>query len=796
MSGDDDIGPSKTTQVSSLDFGDPLYLHASDTSTTSLISLKLKGTENYNVWSRAMTLALQTKNKFGFVDGSYIKSQTDNVLMLQWDRCNSVVLSWILKSISEELFSGQVFAKSAQTVCEELKENGSGNFTVSDYYHKLNALWKQFDALVKSPTCVCDANKEFKTHNDLIKLMQFLMGLDESYAYKLGHTIDRCYEIVGYPHGWVKKADPKPVMSNNSVSNINTTESVSQPFNAEKISQLMSLLHNQSTQGNAHANMAGSFLNCNVVFNSKFDTFFKSNGTINNGFNDKWIIDSGETRHMTGSCEGLVNVFDVSKLNMTVGHPNGTLAKITNIGNLQLSKNFILKDVLVIPGYCVNLLSVNKLLKDYNMFIGFTSGNCFIQDLDLKKVVGIGNAVDGLYLFDKGNGIVSNKSSMSPSLNDKCYGSANLWHSRLGHPSTHVLKILKDRIGVNPDSAGDVCEIFHKAKQSRDPFPLSDHTSSKIGDLIHLDVWGPYKVNSYGGFKSFLTIVDDNSRAMWVYLLKTKIDVFDNILCFVNLIKTLSLMLRLPSSVLHGKSPFEMIYDSVPNLFHMRVFGCLCFASTLYNSDKFCSKSEKCVFLGYSNVKKGYKLLSLESKTILFSRDVKSYETIFPYNPKSKNNNISSDNDHTNSFESVIFEPNTSQSPNDDGGDNTEEDSGSDHDPIKTSEEEIEIHGTSSTTSSSSENDPGQSNTDHGSINEPSGNPDNLRRSSRTRTFPSKFNDYYVNFKVRYPMSNYCNYLGMHDDVKCFSATLNKAVEPHSYEEACKNPKWVEAMNN
>ncbi|XP_071704377.1 uncharacterized protein [Rutidosis leptorrhynchoides] len=436
-----------------------------------------------------MTLALHTKNKFGFVDGSCKKSKTDNVLMLQWDRCNSVVLSWILNSISDELYCGQVFAQSAQTVWEELKEtydkiDGSvtfnlhqklnsltqGNSTVSNYYHKLNALWKQFDALVKLPTCVCEANKEFKTHNDLIKLMQFLMGLDESYSSvrsnillidplpsvktafaivsreeshrtssqtsssgsvknqnsaflvsktfdnkrrigyapnpnlkctkckRLGHTIERCYEIVGYPPGWVKRNDTKSTVSNNSVPAMNTSDNSSHPFSSEQISQLMSLLHDQSTQGNVHANMA---------------------------------------------C-----------------HPNGTLAKITKIGNLHLTNNCVLKDVLVIPGYYVNLLSVNKLSKDYPMFIGFTSNNCFIQDLDLRKVVGVGNEVGGLLL---------------------------------GHPATQVLKLLKNSIGINPNSDSDVCDVCHKAKQSRDPFPLSDHTSSKIGELVHLDVWGPYR---------------------------------------------------------------------------------------------------------------------------------------------------------------------------------------------------------------------------------------------------------------------------------------------------------------
>ena len=30
----------------------------------------------------------------------------------------------------------------------------------------------------------------------------------------------------------------------------------------------------------------------------------------------------------------------------------------------------------------------------------------------------------------------------------------------------------------------------------------------------------------------------------------------------------------------------------------------------------------------------------------------------------------------------------------------------------------------------------------------------------------------------------------------CFATNLNKCVEPKSYEEAAKDPKWYEAMNN
>jgi hypothetical protein len=69
---EDDVTP--VTLISKLDISHPLHLHPNDSATLTVISIKLKGIENYNVWSCAMLLALEGKNKTGFIDGTCRRS--------------------------------------------------------------------------------------------------------------------------------------------------------------------------------------------------------------------------------------------------------------------------------------------------------------------------------------------------------------------------------------------------------------------------------------------------------------------------------------------------------------------------------------------------------------------------------------------------------------------------------------------------------------------------------------------------------------------------------------------------
>lgn len=116
-----------------------------------------------------------------------------------------------------------------------------------------------------------------------------------------------------------------------------------------------------------------------------------------------------------------------------------------------------------------------------------------------------------------------------------CFVSSQLWHNRLGHPADQVLVVLKEQLNLGNETCSP-CEMCHMTKRTRERFSLSDHKSKFLGELVHLDVWGPYRVPIKEGFKYFLTFVDDYTRVVWVYLLKTKCDVSDYVISFYNLL--------------------------------------------------------------------------------------------------------------------------------------------------------------------------------------------------------------------------------------------------------------------
>ncbi|GJR80268.1 retrovirus-related pol polyprotein from transposon TNT 1-94 [Tanacetum coccineum] len=692
------------------------------------------------------------------------------------------------------------------------------------------------------------------------------------------HPPERCWEKVGYPswHPKFKQSKLKgntgngskgyPVVKGGQYNRkiAATAEGANIMFTPQQFQQLMKNLPKFDLQGNNsdeeldHSFAAGKF--CLLAAASLLVNY--------------WIFDTGATDHITPILQNLINAIKLlfsPKINL----PNGITSAITHTGTVKLNTNLVLKDTLVVPSFKFSLLSVPKLTKDSNCFVTFYPKFCVVQDLTTKKVLALGKERAGLYLLLNiplksidarlqslmvstcaSASFLSYPASFASMLNKAittCNQSYSLWHLRLGHISDSKLKHVSGISNSNDKTNIVSCLSCPMAKFTKLPYNLSESHALDIFELIHIDIWGPYKVETNGSKKYFLTIVDDCSRVTWTYLLTHKSDSFtvlksfisfvskqfdkhvktvrsDNALEFVKgpchsyltehgivhqtscvdrpqqnarverkhrhileiaralrfhshlplhywgdcVITATYLINRMPSSVLQNKTPYEALMKHVPKYDHLRVFGCFAMASNPSRvSDKFSLRGVPCVFLGYPQHKKGYKLVNLLDQTTFVSRDVTFYEDIFPYSSASI---------------SKFLKPLPCILP---------------HSPNPISFDEF-ISTTTSQSGASNESVPITSHEDNSNDQREPVTTDNqasssvnsapVRKSSRPSKPPTWVKDYVTKLS-HVSMANQVCTPQLHSQFQDFICALVSTSDPCKFKDAVQDSAWCEAMN-
>ena len=71
-----------------------------------------------------------------------------------------------------------------------------------------------------------------------------------------------------------------------------------------------------------------------------------------------------------------------------------------------------------------------------------------------------------------------------------------------------------------------LCEACISGKNHKVPFVKESWRAKFPLKLVHTDVCGPMNILSVGGNKYFLTFIDDFSSKTWIYILKSKDEVF------------------------------------------------------------------------------------------------------------------------------------------------------------------------------------------------------------------------------------------------------------------------------
>ncbi|KAD4178102.1 hypothetical protein E3N88_26693 [Mikania micrantha] len=415
-----------------------------------------------------------------------------------------------------------------------------------------------------------------------------------------------------------------------------------------------------------------------------------------------WVLDSGCSFHMTFLKDSFC---DLEMKDMgTVKLGDDRACKVLGVGDVMLKLNngseVKLQSVRYVPDLKRCLISMGTLEKE-GMYVCFKDGKAKVIKGSMVWFTGSrkGNNIymlDGGAIFDKALNVVK--------VNDT---PAQLWHKRLGHISQHGMKEL-DKQGVFGNLSNceiGFCETCILGKAHKVWFGRNTTKTKGLLDYIHADLWGPSRQITLGGARYFLSIMDDRSRRVWVYLLKCKSEAFvrfvewktlvekqterkvkklrtdnglefcsadfngfckkegiarhltvpgtpqqnglvermnrtllDRVRCMLQnsglprsfwgeAVTTAAYLInRSPSSALNKMTPIEVWSGKKGSYHHLRVFGSLAYAQV--SQGKLEPRAQKCVFLGYPEGIKGYRLWRLENSKAIVSRDVTFNEDI------------------------------------------------------------------------------------------------------------------------------------------------------------------------
>ncbi|WVZ08647.1 hypothetical protein V8G54_021993 [Vigna mungo] len=334
-----------------------------------------------------------------------------------------------------------------------------------------------------------------------------------------GHTIDECFKKHGYPPGHKLH---RPVMVNNAAtSNTEGPIDHTQVSESNQYQHLIDLLQQQTQLGSStttsHINQIGTTFSPNTSFIGNVLPISHVTNHVT------WIIDSGASDHVSSS----LNLYSSYKTidPVTVKLPNGQQTIASYSGTMQINDSLCISNVLYLPQFNFNLISVSKLTTVHNCQLIFLDNQCFIQDRHSKRMIGIVDAQDGLYTLK------TFVSSINTTICNK--EAIDIWHYRLGHPSHDRLHVMQQLYPVINFDHSFICTPCHMAKQRKPSFPISTSHASSIFSLLHVDIWDPCAATSIHGHKYFLTIVDDFSRYVWVFPLISKVETQSHLQSFI-----------------------------------------------------------------------------------------------------------------------------------------------------------------------------------------------------------------------------------------------------------------------
>ncbi|KAL4377627.1 hypothetical protein GQ457_02G041370 [Hibiscus cannabinus] len=378
-----------------------------------------------------------------------------------------------------------------------------------------------------------------------------------------------------------------------------------------------------------------------------------------------WFLDSGCSHHMTGNISLLSELDESYKKTVRLGDSKQLQVEGKGIVAMQNNHGKInhLYNVLYVPNLSQNLLSVGQLLSR-GFTVTFDKSSCLVASKASGKVlVKASMTQNKLFPVDLTRvetcALIAQKEEVTA-----------LWHRRYGHININNLKMLQQKEmvkGMPVLGTLDICEACIYGKQSKKPFSTQKAwRATKFLELVHGDLCGPMQTETFGGTekqseKLVKALRTDRggeftSKDFWMFCEengihreltspytpeqngvaerknRTVVEMARSMLQEKGLpnhfwgeaVATAVYILNIsPTRAVPNQTPYEVWTGRRPRVSHLRIFGCV--AYTLINTpirSKLDNKALKCVFVGYCNNSKAYRLFNPLSGKIVISRNV------------------------------------------------------------------------------------------------------------------------------------------------------------------------------
>lgn len=228
-------------------YDNPYYLHNTDHAGLKLVTDRLTSGADFHSWRRSVRMALNVRNKLGFIDGTIRKPPSDSRDSGSWSRCNDMVATWLMNSVSKNIGQSLLFMSTAESIWNNLMSRfkqddaprvfeieqrlcniNQGSLDVSAYYTELITLWEEYKNYIELPVCTCgrcecNAAGLWEQLQQRGRVTKFLMGLNDSYEQTRRYilmlkpipTIEEAFNIVAQDE---RQRNLKPVVQTESVA--------------------------------------------------------------------------------------------------------------------------------------------------------------------------------------------------------------------------------------------------------------------------------------------------------------------------------------------------------------------------------------------------------------------------------------------------------------------------------------------------------------------------------------------------------------------------------------------------